>query len=217
VKRRGYWRGWIGPLRHDSCEFRNLKIHVYPHGGRVIPPWVPFNQLIAVEALKRHGTTPLIALRTCSHSIQPILRDQSGRIDIRHDLRLQGRITEVTDAQFDSGSRRIKYRAPHDASARCVEHLPTDFQWLRRFGVRHTTDGRHWTVTMWGLEPCGRHLEPLRSTEAALYRKRRVPVCRMPTIPTCVALHLERSTERQDTPQIVDGPETHDHAAFLLA
>ena len=128
VKWRGYWRGRTGLLRHDSCEFSNLKIHVYPHGRRVIPPWVTFNRLIAVEALKRHGyTTPLIALRTCSHSVQPILREHSARLDVSHDMRPQGRITEVTDPQFDTGSERTEYRAPHDASVRCVEQLPTDF------------------------------------------------------------------------------------------
>jgi hypothetical protein len=74
-------------------------------------------------------------------------------------LRLKGRITEVTDAQFDSGSERIEYRASHDASARCVEHLPTDFQRLRRFGVRHKNLLTHWTVTIWGLERCGRRPE----------------------------------------------------------
>ena len=142
VKWRGYWRGRTGLLRHDSCEFSNLKIHVYTHGRWVIPPWVTFNRLIAVEALKRHGhnSTNRPSHLLAQHSANPARALGPTRCQAR--FATAGAHHEVTDPQFDIGRERTEYRAPHDAGIRCVEHLPTDFQRLRRFGVRQLTCSR---------------------------------------------------------------------------
>ena len=39
----------------DSCERSNLSIVIGRVGHRVIPPRVAFNQLVAIETLKRQG------------------------------------------------------------------------------------------------------------------------------------------------------------------
>jgi len=144
----------------------------------------------------------LIVFRRCSYGFQPILRQPSRRLDIRHDLRPQGCITEVTDPQFNIDSDRTEYRAPHNAAAAASNTCQQTSNGSDVFEfVMKLTDDAGTAKPAGGLRRRG---DSSRSAEKAFSVKR---VCvRLRPSPVSWTLYLGRRRERQSTLRIVDGP-----------